>query len=76
MKQATIVKAAIVQLVHYDSEDAMYRIIARKVARYMQVNILSIERFEDGTVAALLQFQYNDKDMFTVSDLQEMLRNA
>ena len=76
MKQATIVKAAVVQLVHYESEDAMYRINARKVARYMQIKYLAIERFEDGSVAALLQFQYNDKDMFTVSDLQEMLRNA
>lgn len=76
MKEAQIMKAAIVQHVHYASRDAMYRINARKVNYGVAVKYLAIEEQEDGSVFALIQMSYNGKDLFDLAGLLDILRNA
>lgn len=73
MKDAHILKAAIVQQVHYFSADAMYRINAQKATRGLDVKYLSIRLQEDGSVIALIQFSYNDKELFDRLGLLDVL---
>ena len=76
MKEAEILKAAIVQHVHYASADAMYRINARKVNYGVGVKYLAIEEQENGSVFALIQMSYNGKEFFDRPGLLEILSNA
>lgn len=75
MKEANILKAAIVQQVHYFSSDAMYRINAQKALRGLDVKYLSIHHQEDGSVIALIQFSYNCKELFDRQGLLDALTN-
>ena len=76
MKEANILKAAIVQQVHYLSADAMYRINALKANRGLDVKYLSIILQEDGSVIALIQFSYNGKELFDRQGLLDVLSNG
>lgn len=76
MKDADILKAAIVQQIHYHSADAMYRINAQKANRGIDVKYLSIIPQEDDSVIALIQFCYNGHVMFDRDGLFDILSNA
>ena len=76
MTEANILKAAIVQQVHYLSADDMYRINAQKANRGLDVKYLSILPQEDGSVIALIQFSYNGKELFDRQGLLDVLSNG
>lgn len=76
MKESKILKAAIIEQVHYTSPDAMYRILARAKTYGRDVKYLSIIHQDDGSVIALIQFPYNDKEMFERSNLIDVLKNG
>lgn len=76
-KQSHILKAAVVQQVHYFSADAMFRINARFSMFGVDVKYLSTVPQEDGSVVALIQFPYNDdKEMFDRNGLLDALNEA